>query len=146
MRSSNKLVDFLKLAEGLRLTAYKPMGEKDTGANWTIGYGHFGAKKGDKITPAQAESILKQDIIQVEQRLAKIKLPKLTQGQWEALVSFCFNLGVARFAQSPLCRLIQNNGTVEQVQARLSKYVYSGKNKLPGLVKRRQWEAQQWAT
>lgn len=145
MKASKALLEHLKQSEGLRLVAYKPKGEKDTGARLTIGYGHFGAKAGQTITEKEAEALLIADIEAVERQLARLPLSHLTQGQWDAVVDFCFNLGVGYFVKSTLYRLIVAKAPIADVQRQFLKYVYSGKTKLAGLVKRREWDATSWA-
>ena len=90
-----KNYDFIKRWEGLELTAYK-----DTGGVWTIGYGHT-ARSGNpptpsagmKITEAEAKAILDRDLVQYEKAVNDyVKVP-LTQNQYDALVSLCYNIG-----------------------------------------------------
>lgn len=145
MKASKTLLEHIKQSEGLRLTAYKPKGEKDTGARLTIGYGHFGAKAGQTITEKEAEALLIADIEAVERQLARLPLSHLTQGQWDAVVDFCFNLGYRAFISSTLYRKITDRRPTTEIQAEFRKWVYSGKTRLAGLVKRREWEAQMWA-
>lgn len=145
MKASKTLLEHLKQSEGLRLVAYKPKGEKNTGKTYTIGYGSFDAHKGQVITEAQAEAMLIEDIEAVERQLARLPLSHLTQGQWDAVVDFCFNLGYRAFCASTLYRKITARRPTTEIQAEFRKWVYSGKTKLAGLVKRREWEAQMWA-
>lgn len=145
MKASKTLLEHIKRSEGLRLVAYKPKGEKNTGKTYTIGYGSFDAHKGQVITAAQAEAMLIEDIEAVERQLARLPLSHLTQGQWDAVVDFCFNLGVDYFVKSTLYRLIVAKAPIADVQRQFLKYVFSGKTKLAGLVKRREWDATNWA-
>lgn len=145
MKASKNLIAHLKASEGLRLVAYKPKGERDTGGRLTIGYGHLGARAGQTITEKEAEALLIADIKAVERQLARLPLSHLTQGQWDAVVDFCFNLGYRAFISSTLYRKITDRRPTTEIQAEFRKWVYSGKTKLVGLVKRREWEAQMWA-
>ena len=73
-----------------------------------------------------------------------------TQGRYDAVVDFCFNLGVDRFKRSTLYKHIIHHAPDKMVQEEFRRWVYAtdsrtGKKvKLPGLVKRREWEAQRW--
>ena len=129
-------LDLIKKYEGLRLEAYKcPAGV------WTIGYGHTkGVIKGMKITKEEAEELLKQDVsiveLQVVNTVGKLKACKI-----DALVSFAYNVGVAAFRRSTLCRKVKANSDDATIRAEFGKWVYAGNKKLPGLVKRRAEEA-----
>lgn len=125
--------------EGLVLTAYKcPAGV------WTIGYGHTkGVKRGQRITKEQAVEYLKQDIQPIINYLNKLNVCK-TQGQFGALVSFIFNLGVGNFQKSTLYKYIKQNKSDDMICAQFMRWTKSGGRVLPGLVKRRQWECNMW--
>ena len=125
--------------EGLVLTAYKcPAGV------WTIGYGHTkGVKRGQRITKEQAVEYLKQDIQPIINYLNKLNVCK-TQGQFGALVSFIFNLGVGNFQKSTLYKHIKQNKSDDMICAQFMRWTKSGGRVLPGLVKRRQWECNMW--
>src|SRR5699024_8476523 len=115
---------------GLRLTAYKAT-RRDK--YYTIGYGHYGAdvKQGMTITEAQAEAYLQQDVAEAESAVNKYSGYGFNQNQFDALVSFAYNVG--NIDQ------LTANGTrsIEQIRAKLPEYVYSGGVKLGGLVRRR---------
>ena len=139
MIRSERLLDQLKLMEGLRLTAYQ-----DAAGVWTIGYGHTqGVRKGDKITEYCAREFLLQDLYPVEQAVNELNVAR-TEGQFDALVSFAFNLGIERLKQSTLLKVICNGGSKNQIKREFKKWVYAGGKKLPGLVKRREWEARRF--
>lgn len=82
------------------MTAYKcPAGV------YTIGYGHTdGVKKGDKISLKQAENFLREDIKEFENGVNKAVSAPLTQNQFDALVSFTYNIGLGAFKTSTLRR------------------------------------------
>ena len=128
----SKLIEF----EGCRLTAYRcPAGV------WTIGIGHTrGVKKGQQITEAQALQLLKGDLQPCEQSVNNLKVCK-TQGEFDALVDFTFNLGAAALAKSTLLAKIRMGASEMEIRKEFSRWVYANKVKLAGLVKRRQWEA-----
>ena len=99
MNTSQKGIDLIKIFEGLRLTAYKPV---STEKYWTIGYGHYGPDvfKNMTITKERAEDLLKQDLKKFEAVVDK--LSNLTQNQFDALVSICYNIGTTNFLKSTL--------------------------------------------
>lgn len=139
MEASNILIEKLKEFEGYRPTSYQ-----DSAGVWTIGYGHTqGVKKGQKITKAQAESLLRGDLLKAEKYVNGLKL-NLTQGQFDALVDFAYNLGTRNLGTSTLLGKIRMKASDEEIQAQFRRWVYAGGKVLPGLVKRREWEAQRW--
>ena len=90
MRTSQEGINLIKRFEGCRLTAYRcPAGKI------TIGYGHTaGVKMGQTITQTQAESFLKDDLIKYEKLVEKYdRVYHWNQNQFDALVSFAFNIG-----------------------------------------------------
>lgn len=133
---SQEGIEFIKEREGLRLKAYD-----DGGGVWTIGFGHTkGVKKGDTINKEQAETFLRNDLIEFEGAVdALVKVP-LTQKQFDALVSFAFNVGVGALRKSTLLKVL-NAGDYGRVPNELSKWVKDGGKTVQGLVKRRALEA-----
>ena len=129
----------IKRYEGLRLEAYKcPAGV------WTIGYGHTkGVVKGMKISKEEAEELLKQDVAIVELQIVNT-VGNLASCKIDALVSFAYNVGVAAFRRSTLCRKVKANSDDTSIRAEFGKWVYAGRKKLPGLVKRRVEEAEMY--
>ena len=143
LRASNLLIQKLKEFEGLRLVAYKPTKAERW---WTIGYGHSAGdvRAGMRITEEKAEELLKRDLYYVEKFVNGI--PKVqTQGQFDALVSFAYNVGVGNLKRSTLLKKIMHDAPTAEIQREFMKWVYSGGKKLGGLVTRRQWEAERWA-
>lgn len=141
MEASNILIEALKEFEGYRPTSYQ-----DSAGVWTIGYGHTqGVKKGQKITKAQAESLLRGDLLKAEKYVNGLKL-NLTQGQFDALVDFAYNLGTGNLGTSTLLEKIRMKASNEDIQAQFRRWVYAGGKVMPGLVKRREWEAQRWSS
>ena len=139
MKTSNYAIESIKQFEGCKLTAYK------CPANvWTIGYGHTkNVTSGMKITQVQADNFINSDISPIELFLNRQNL-NLKQSQYDALVDFIFNLGINNFKNSTLYKLIKAKSSDEKICAEFMKWVHSGKKVLPGLVKRRQWECEQW--
>lgn len=136
MKISQRGIDLIKHFEGLRLKAYK-----DSVGVPTIGYGHTdGVKMGQEITEAQAEQLLKDDLARFEVGVQEVVRPlTLTQGQFDALVSFAFNLGLGSLRSSTLLKKLKA-GDVSGASFELQRWVYAGGQKLPGLVKRREAE------
>ena len=134
---SEKGVDLIKGFEGLRLNAYRdPVGV------WTIGYGHTGAdvKPGMKITQARAEALLRHDTGWAQDAVRRsVKVP-LTQGQFDALTSFTYNLGAGALASSTLVKKL-NTGDYAGAQKEFGRWVHAGGEVLLGLVRRRAAEA-----
>ena len=130
MQISDKGLKLIEQFEGLRLTAYKAT-KRDK--YYTIGYGHYGedVKQGMTITEAKAEDYLRQDVAEAEAAVNKYAGYGWNQNQFDALVSFAYNVGNIDG--------LTNNGkrSVAEISAKLPEYVYSGGVKLEGLVRRR---------
>ena len=132
MKTSPKGIALIKEFEGLRLKAYKC-----PGGVWTIGYGHTaGVKPGIVITKAQAEEYLKADLIAFERYLNGLGLA-LNQNQFDALVSFIYNVGTGNFSSSTLLRKIRVNPQDNSIMDEFLRWVYSKGRVLPGLQRRR---------
>ena len=136
MKASDVLIKKLKEFEGLRTEAYL-----DAAGVPTIGYGHTGdVSLGDIISEYWAEYLLRKDLYETELEVDKLGLAK-TQGQFDALVSFAFNLGIARLKRSTLLKAIRQRSNRNAIRREFKKWVYANGKQLPGLVKRREWEA-----
>ncbi|SRR6266480_661624 len=122
--------------EGLRLTAYQ-----DSVGKWTVGYGHTGQDvyPGLVITKAEAEMLLDIDITGAERVINQHVTVALTQGEFDALVDFVFNLGAFNFSRSTLLRDL-NAGDYNGAAAQFERWSYAGAQKLAGLLRRRQAE------
>jgi len=136
MKTSDKGIGLIKRFEGLRLKAYLcPAGKP------TIGYGHTkDVKLGDVITEEEAEQLLLEDLIVVENEINKHNLD-INQNQFDALVSFVYNVGVGNFRTSTLLKKIKTDPNDKTIANEFKRWVYSNGKKLPGLVKRREEEA-----
>lgn len=145
MKTSEKIRNFIKNQEGLRLNAYLCPSRV-----WTIGWGHTGAEvvKGLVITKEQAESYFRNDITIHENNVSRLVKVPLTQNQFDALVSFEYNAGYGNFSSSTLLKLL-NQKKYNEAAAQFTRWVHSkvkqpdGTYKmvvLPGLVKRRNYE------
>ncbi len=137
MRTGQAGLALIKYWEGCRLTAYKPVkGEK----YWTIGWGHYGpdVKQGRTITQAQADAMLKRDLIGYENNVMKFHAKyHWNQNEFDALVSFAYNTG-------SIDKLVKNGkrSRVEIAEKILEYNKGAGGKELEGLKKRRQaeWE------
>ena len=128
MKISTTGLNLIKSFEGCRLTAYKcPAGV------WTIGYGHTGnVKSGQKITQAKADAYLKSDLARFEKHVMSYdKKYNWTQNEFDALVSFAYNVGNITG--------LTNGGkrTKKQISERLTSYNKANGKVLAGLTRRR---------
>ena len=137
MKISDIALEKIKEFEGLRTEAYRC-----PGGVLTIGYGHTGSdvREGDRISQYWAEELLKADVAKVAEQVERLGVA-LTQGQFDALVSFAFNLGIGRLRTSKLLRLIRRQDSYRNIKAEFKRWVYAGGRKQPGLERRREWEA-----
>ena len=140
MKISNNGLNLIKQFEGLRLAAY------DDGAGvWTIGYGTIkypnGArvKKGDKITQAQADQYIANDVATFERSVNMLVNVPLTQNQFDALVSFTYNLGATNLSASTLLKKL-NTKDYKGTSAEFQKWNKAGGKVMTGLVRRRKAE------
>ena len=137
-----KGLELIKKYEGYRGVAYRcPAGV------WTVGYGHTnGVTKATTCNEAQAEAWLLEDVAFAEAAVTEAAIPALNQNQFDALVSFVFNVGSGNFRRSTLLRIAK----VDSRDARIEKeFMRWNKAKvdgvlvpLPGLTQRRKEEAQ----
>jgi len=138
MTLSQRGLDLIKHFEGLRLTAYKCAAGVDT-----IGYGHTGpdVKPGLKITQEEAEKFLWKDTESAQQAVHSFVNIKLNQNEYDALVSFVFNVGPTAFVNSTLLKLLNSGADRKVVACEFLRWVKAGSSKpVPGLVRRREKE------
>lgn len=137
MKTSDKGIALIKKHEGLMTKAYLC-----PGGIWTCGYGHtLGVKEGGTCTEKQATDWLREDVAQAE-RVINRELPgKLKQNQFDALVSFVFNIGVGAFVRSTLLKLAKQNTYSPGIFEEFQRWNKGGGKVLPGLVLRRRDEA-----
>ena len=140
MEASEVLIEKLKEFEGFRRDAYR-----DEAGVLTIGYGHTGkdVREGDRLTTYGAEQLLMIDLQEHEAAVRRLHVAR-TQGQFDALVSFAFNLGIERLQGSTLLKVIRHGGSHDQIQREFKRWVYAGGKKLRGLERRRAWEARRF--
>ena len=136
MKTSNKGKNLIKEAEGLRLEAYLcPAGVP------TIGWGHTkGVKMGQHITLAEAEDLLVEDIAPIERLLNGMGI-NFRQEQFDALVSWIFNLGSGAFRGSTMHKRIVEDARDEEITDQMVQWVKASGRPMPGLLKRRVAEA-----
>lgn len=134
MTFSDDLVQFIKLAEGCRLTAYQ-----DSGGVWTIGYGHGYVHQGMVITADQAEQLLRNDLYKFQLSVNDLVNVDVTQGQFNALVDFAFNCGSGNLQGSTLLSDV-NAGNFDAASLQFIRWNHSGGVVVAGLTKRRNAE------
>lgn len=132
MKTSKAGIELIKRHEGLRLAAYLcPAGIP------TIGYGHTkGVKLGQVISEEEAEQFLREDLKTSEQEIDRQNL-QLNQNQFDALVSFVFNVGAGNFRSSTLLKRVRLNPNDPDIDRQFKRWVYANGRILPGLIKRR---------
>jgi lysozyme len=140
MKSSELLISKIIEFEGLRLTAYKCAAGVPT-----IGIGHTkGVSLDMKITEEQAMQYLHEDLQIFEAYVNQLDICK-TQGQFDALVDFAFNLGTGALGSSTLLKKMKQGAPTKDIQAEFIRWNKADGKILPGLTKRRQWEAERYA-
>ncbi|NMA65369.1 MAG: lysozyme [Clostridiaceae bacterium] len=141
MKTSQNGINFIKRHEGLRLKAYQ-----DVAGVWTIGYGSTGGvREGDTINEVQAETLLSEDLRTAEREVNRHKL-NINQNQFDALVSFAFNIGTGAFRNSTLLKRIKIDVNHPDIPNQFNRWIYGGGKVLPGLVRRRNEEAKLYFT
>lgn len=133
-------IDLIKRFEGFEPEIYL-----DAAGLPTIGYGHLLRPGEDKmfaggISEAAGEALLIKDVGIAERAVIRLICVPLTDGQFDALVSFTFNLGSGALQRSTLRRKV-NREEHEEVPAEFMRWVWAGGRKLRGLVRRRKAEA-----
>ena len=135
-------LDLIKRFEGFSRTVYCcPAGY------YTIGYGHV-VKSDENFTAGideeQADALLRQDAVIAKRAILRLINVPLTDGQFDALVSFTYNLGGGALQRSTLRRKI-NRAEHTEVPEQFMRWVWAGGRKLKGLIRRREAESQLYA-
>lgn len=132
---------FIKRFEGCSLTAYRcPAGRL------TIGWGRTcGVREGDTCTQAQADAWLAEDVALFADGVRKLVKVPVTEGQFGALVSFAYNVGLSALANSTLIRKV-NAGNFDGARDEFGRWVNAGGKRLDGLVRRRAAEAEMFGS
>ena len=140
MRISDKGISLIKQLEGLRLTAYQ-----DSVGVWTIGYGWTQPVDGKPIRAGMtikeetAERLLRTGLVGYESDVSKLVKVRLTQGQFDALVSFAYNLGTRALSTSTLLKKL-NAGDYAGAADEFPRWNKAGGKVLPGVTRRREAE------
>lgn len=140
MQTSDKGIALIKEFEGCKLTAYQ-----DSVGVWTIGYGWTQPVDGKPIRAGMtikqetAERLLKTGLVSYEIDVSRLVKVSLTQGQFDALVSFTYNLGARSLSTSTLLRKL-NAGDYAGAADEFLRWNKAGGKVLNGLSRRREAE------
>ena len=139
MKSSNLLIKKITEFEGCRMKAYKcPAGV------WTIGVGHTKGVTPNMVIDADtAIHFLREDLKPCEDFVNGLGICK-RQFQFDAIVDFVYNLGVSSFKRSTLFKYIKMGKPEQDIRIQFARWNKANGKVLPGLVKRRQWEADRY--
>ncbi|MCM7773479.1 lysozyme [Enterobacter asburiae] len=141
---SERGIALIKQYEGVRLSSYR-----DSAGVWTIGYGHTGdVHAGQTISELTALTLLQADVMVCEKLLHHIVEVPVSQGQFDALVSFLYNVGPGKPGVKSGFRFLKsgspstmltclNAGRYQEAAGQFPLWVYAGGQRLPGLVRRR---------
>jgi lysozyme len=141
MNISEQGLELIRAHEGCRLESYQ-----DSVGIWTIGYGHTrGVQRGTACTQEQADAWLAEDVKEAENCIEAnvLVLVPLTQGEFDALASFIFNLGCRAFKNSTMLRKLLASD-FDGARAEFAKWNHAGGVVLAGLTARRQAEAERF--
>ena len=136
MKISQEGLSLIKKFEGCELEAYKC-----AAGVWTIGYGSTkGVKEGDTLTKEETDNLLLHEMDEYEGYvLESVEMP-LSQHQFDAIVSWTFNLGPSNLKASTMLKVL-NKGNYEDVPAQIKRWNKAGGKVLEGLIRRREAEA-----
>ena len=136
MNIGTKGLDLIRFFEGLELNAYQC-----AAGVWTIGYGHIKtAVEGMTISQSYADELLDGEIVEYEDYVNAAVTAPLSQDQFDALVSWTFNLGNGNLNASTMLKVL-NRGEYEEVPAQMKRWNKAGGKVLEGLIRRREAEA-----
>ena len=136
MNISVEGTSLIKKFEGCELEAYQ-----DSVGVWTIGYGHTkDVKEGDKINQDEAEHLLEEEMPEYEGYVNDMVEVSLEQCQFDALVSWVYNLGPTNLSSSTLLKVL-NEGDYDEVPFQIKRWNKAGGKVLEGLTRRREAEA-----
>ena len=144
MALSKEGLALIKHHEGFSATTYL-----DVAGYPTIGYGHLirpseTSLEGARLSEEEAEALLLRDVASAERSVLKLITVPLKQNQYDALVSFTFNLGGGALQASTL-RAKVNREDHDAVPEQFMRWVFAGGRKVKGLITRRQEEANLYA-
>ena len=136
MEISQEGLSLIKKFEGCELKAYKC-----AAGVWTIGYGSTNdVKEGMEISQERADMLLLEDVEVFEEAVNKLVEVPLEQNQFDALISWTFNLGPTNLKNSTLLKVL-NNKDYDGVPAQIKRWNKAGGKVLQGLIRRREAEA-----
>lgn len=140
MKTSENGKSLIKQFEGLRLESYLCPANVPTIGYGSTTYRENGivkqVKLGMKITQAQAEKFLQEDLQRFEDAINSLVKVNISESQFDALVSLIYNIGIGSFKTSTLLKKI-NLGNFKEAADQFDRWVFANKVKLPGLVTRR---------
>lgn len=140
MKIGTKGLEMIKHFEGLELNAYQC-----AAGVWTIGYGHTkGVQKGMVISEDTANEMLVEELNEYENYINTLVNVELNQNQFDAMVSWVYNLGGGNLKASTLLKVL-NAGDYAGVPAQMMRWNKAGGKVLEGLTRRRQAEADLFA-
>lgn len=142
MQTSSMMRSLIESWEGCKLEPYQ-----DSVGVWTQGFGHTGPdvyEGCDPISQEQADQLLAADLVKFEGYVENL-CPVCSQQQFDALVSFCYNLGQGSLAGSSL-RRYHNAGDYTAAAGEFGKWNHAGGQVLAGLTRRRAGEAEVYST
>ena len=136
MITSQYGIDLIKHFEGCELEAYQC-----AAGVWTIGYGHTkGVQPGDQWSESHANHMLEVELEEYENYVSTAVTVPLSQNQFDALVSWVYNLGNGNLTSSTMLKVL-NSGDYAGVPAQIKRWNKAGGKVLEGLTRRRQAEA-----
>jgi len=136
MNISQEGISLIKKFEGCKLEAYKC-----AAGVWTIGYGSTkGVEKGDICTQEEADNLLLHEMQEYEGYIKELVKVPLKQNQFDALVSWVFNLGPANLKASTMLKFL-NAGDYHLIPSQIKRWNKAGGKVLEGLIRRREAEA-----
>jgi|TARA_B110000977_G_C10938413_1_gene439860 lysozyme len=136
MKISQEGLSLIKKFEGCELEAYKC-----AAGVWTIGYGSTkGVKEGDTLTEEETDNLLLHEMDEYEGYVLEAVEMPLSQHQFDAIVSWTFNLGPSNLKASTMLKVL-NKGNYEDVPAQIKRWNKAGGKVLEGLIRRREAEA-----
>ena len=136
MNISNEGISLIKKFEGCELEAYQ-----DAVGVWTIGYGHTkNVKEGMTVSKEQADNMLLNELDEYCEHVEKAVTVDLKQCEFDALVSWTYNLGPTNLNNSTMLKVL-NNKEYNEVPNQINRLNKAGGKVLQGLVRRREAEA-----
>lgn len=138
MKTSARGIKLITEFEGFRSQAYRDIAHPDL---WTIGFGFTkGVQEGDTITLAAAKARLQRELMEYEQGVMRATGGNVNQNEFDSLVSFAFNVGVAGMARSSVIKA-HNRGDKQAAARAFGLWNKAGGQVWPGLTRRRAAEA-----